>query len=220
MLESLFMHYILQKRIIYKINAWLDPETRSGPGANLAQTAIIRTELPKLLQQYGITSLLDIPCGDYYWMAKTDLSFLMYYIGADIVPELIAQAIANHQTEWRKLICVDMVSDTLPYADAILCRDCLPHMTYAEIKASLKNFKATGARYLITSTYPTRTYNVDLSITDELNLWRYRPLNLELAPFNFPKPLFILNEGNTESNGGLHDKSLAIWFINDIPDYQ
>ncbi len=205
---------------IYKVNAWLDPETRSGPGSNIKQTTIIRTALPALLQQLKITSLLDAPCGDFYWMEKTDLSSLTYYIGCDIVHDIIIQARKKYQNPERAFMCVDIVSDKLPYADAILCRDCLPHLTFADIKTTLKNFKRTGALYLITSTYPLRTQNEDLSMSQELNLWRYRPLNLQVEPFNFPEPLCIINEGNSEGAGSIKDKSLGVWLLKEIPDYE
>jgi hypothetical protein len=35
-----------------------------GPGSSLEQTAVIRDQLPKLIAEPGINSVLDIPCGD------------------------------------------------------------------------------------------------------------------------------------------------------------
>jgi len=204
---------------IYEVNAWLDPDTRSGPGSNLKQTAIIRTELPKIFKELGIEILLDVPCGDFYFMDKTDLSCLKYYIGGDIVPQIIVDVRKKYASDRRAFMCIDITRDELPKADAILCRDCLPHLSYNDIKAAIKNFKASGARYLITSTYPGRAENSDLNLAQGLNLWRYRPLNFELPPFSFPKPLLIINEGNTESGGGIRDKSLGVWLIQDLPNY-
>ena len=73
---------------IYSNNSWGDTESVSGPGSSLAQTAVIRRELPILLKKIDAESLLDAPCGDYNWMKYTELN-LDKYIGADIVPELI-----------------------------------------------------------------------------------------------------------------------------------
>ena len=43
-----------------------------------------------------ITSVLDIPCGDFNWMQKVDLSNIEY-IGADIVEELIKKNIEIYE---------------------------------------------------------------------------------------------------------------------------
>ena len=56
-----------------------------------------------------------------------------------------------------------------------------------------------------------RVSNSDLSGND---FWR--PLNLELSPFDFPKPLKIINEKCTEYNGIYADKSLGLWLLDDI----
>lgn len=205
---------------IYKVNAWLDPNTRSGPGSNLQQTAIIREVLPKVFQQLNIKSLLDVPCGDFYWMKETDLSSLEMYIGADIVPEIIKGNKEKFSTTKRSFKQLDIITQELPKADAILCRDCLPHLTNAEIKAAVKNIKKSGATFLITSTYPERSENQDLTMSQLSHLWRYRPINFQLAPFNFPAPLVLINEGNTESNGSISDKSLGLWRVADLPDFE
>lgn len=205
---------------IYNVNAWLDPNTKSGPGSNLQQTAIIRQILPKVFQQLQIKLLLDIPCGDFYWMKETDLSSLEIYIGADIVPAIIKSNKEKFTTSKRSFKQLDIITQELPKADAILCRDCLPHLTNAEIKAAVKNIKKSGATFLITSTYPRRSENQDLTISQLSHLWRYRPINFQLAPFNFPLPLVLIDEGNTENNGSISDKSLGIWRVADLPDFE
>ncbi|MFE7121789.1 hypothetical protein ACFU99_40805, partial [Streptomyces sp. NPDC057654] len=62
--------------------------SRSGNGSNLTQTATLRSELPGLLARLGVRTLLDIPCGDFYWMSRLDLGTDTHisYIGADRVP--------------------------------------------------------------------------------------------------------------------------------------
>jgi len=205
---------------IFKTNAWLDPNTKSGSGSNLQQTTIIRKILPEVFRQLSIKSLLDVPCGDFYWMKETDLSSLEIYIGADIVPEIIKSNKEKFATNKRSFRQLDIITQALPKADAILCRDCLPHLTNAEIKTAINNIKKSGATFLITSTYPERYENQDLTISQLSHLWRYRPINFQLAPFNFPPPLVIINEGNTENNGSISDKSLGIWRVADLPDFE
>jgi hypothetical protein len=204
---------------IYKTNAWGDPESASGPGSSLGQTKILRAEFPKMLKKFGIQTLLDAPCGDFNWMnaIKDELS-LNLYIGVDIVPDIIRSNITKHGANGKRIFMhKNIIEDELPQADAVICRDCLTHMPYSDIWAALKNFKKSGIKYLLISTYPNRSTNIDLRIEHLFNLLRYRPLNFQREPFNFPAPLWIINEGNTEGNGNIADKSLALWRIEDLP---
>ena len=75
-------------RHAYAANLWTGPESKSGPGASLDQTAAIRRFLPALCRQLGVRNLLDLPCGDFHWMATIDLGSVEY-IGADLLPELV-----------------------------------------------------------------------------------------------------------------------------------
>ena len=45
-----------------------------------------------MLYKYQIKSILDIPCGDFYWMKGLDLKNINY-VGADIVAPLIKKNI-------------------------------------------------------------------------------------------------------------------------------
>ena len=55
---------------IYKSNYWNDSESKSGTGSSLKSTENIRKELPLLLKEFKINSLLDIPCGDFFGSKK------------------------------------------------------------------------------------------------------------------------------------------------------
>src|SRR3989337_577739 len=71
---------------IYKSHQW-SGISKSGPGSDLTQTKVIREELPKIIKKLKIASLLDIPCGDFFWLKEVDLGFVNY-IGADIVDDV------------------------------------------------------------------------------------------------------------------------------------
>lgn len=71
----------------------------------------------------------------------------------------------------------DITVNPLPTADLILCRDCLVHLSFAHIDAALANFRASGARWLLTTTFPMIEENVDCEDGD------WRALNLTLPPF-------------------------------------
>jgi hypothetical protein len=40
---------------------------------------------------------------------------------------------------------------------------------------------------------------------------------MERAPFNFPRPIKLINEGCTEGNNLFTDKALGLWRLQDIP---
>jgi hypothetical protein len=195
--------------IIYSKNKWGSSESSSGYGSTLTQTSNLRQELPALIKKYHIKSLLDVPCGDFNWLSTVDLN-LDEYIGGDIVSDLVCDNQEKYQNENCCFELLDVTCSHLPQVDLILCRDCLVHFSYKDIKSAIRNFKKSGATYLLTTTFITRTLNRNI-ITGG-----WRPLNLLLPPFNFPKPITIIIEGCTEANQQFFDKSLALWKLNDV----
>ncbi len=194
---------------IYKNNLFEGAQSRSGEGSNLEQTAIIRKEIPGLLKQFHIKSFLDAACGDWYWMRETQLG-VRSYIGLDIVQALIDINKKKYGNETTTFKCLNLVTDPLPKADLIFSRDCLVHLSFEDSINVLKNFKNSGATYLLVTTYSQRDLNSDL----ETRFWR--PLNLQLPPFNFPPPLYLINENCSEGDGHYMDKCLGLWRLEDL----
>ncbi|HEX7999176.1 MAG TPA: hypothetical protein VF528_12370 [Pyrinomonadaceae bacterium] len=190
----------------YERNIWNSNESVSGTGSTIEQTEKLREALPKLLVELHVTRMLDAPCGDYHWMSQTRLP-LERYVGADIVPQLIQQNIEKYGSEGRQFIVRNIIEDELPLVDLILCRDLFIHLRFKDIFRAIENFKKSGSKYLLTTTFPTRT-NKDLEFTGG-----FRPVNLQAAPFNFPLPLKLINEDCTEMEGLYSDKSLGLWLL-------
>jgi hypothetical protein len=189
-------------------NAWRGAESVSGTGSDLEQTRVVIQELPRLLRGLGVSTLLDLPCGDFNWMRQVDLSGVRY-IGADVVPEIVAHN-ARFATQQITFTRLNLLTGPLPRVDAIFCRDCLVHLSFADIERALTNIVHSGSTYLITTTFPDRSANVDIPTG------RWRVLNLQAPPFNFPPPLRLLVEQCTEGDGKYRDKSLGVWRIADI----
>jgi hypothetical protein len=196
---------------IYKTNAWGDPDTYSGAGSNTTNTAVIRERLPLLLKELGVRTILEIPCGDFFWMKDLPLD-VDRYIGADIVRDIIAANKKKFECPGKIFIVLDILSDSLPTVDLILCRDCLAHFSHNNIKRALTNMKKSNSRYVLTSTYTSRNENPDISTGS------FRPLNLQIAPFRFPNPITVFNEQCMYGNGVYFDKSLGLWEIKNIPE--
>ena len=200
---------------IFNENAWGNSESISGEGSNLERTKVIRAKLPGLLSRRGVRTILDAPCGDFYWMKEVELGDIDY-IGADIVETIIAQDRAWYASPRRRFVLCDLVSDPLPKADLILCRDCLVHLPYAETRHAIDNFRKSGATWLLTTTFPGRRENHDIEIGD------WRPINLEEPPYGFPPPLEVITEDSDEIDaelGAFPDKSLGLWRLADVPSW-
>lgn len=194
---------------IYTNNAWHGKDSSSGTGSDLHQTRVIAEELPGLITDLGVSTMLDIPCGDFHWMKRVDLSHIEY-IGADIVNELIR---INNNQFGKDCVCfqkLNLIEDRLPQVDMIFCRDCLVHFSYTDIFRALKNMCKNHAEYILTTTFTEKRQNFDIETG------RWRPLNLELAPFMLPPPLKIIEEGCTEDEGAYTDKALGLWRSADI----
>ena len=194
---------------IYSRNIFGGKESLSGEGSSLEQTAEIRRELPKLVSELGVRSILDAPCGDWNWLKSAPFE-VEQYIGVDIVKELIEKnqhLFGNNSTSFT---CLNLAEDLLPRADLIFCRDCLVHLSYNDIHKVLTNFKNSGSKYLLTTTFANRDQNSDLG--DDI----WRTLNLELPPFNFPKPLKLINEKCSEYNNKFPDKALGLWLLESL----
>ena len=157
----------------------------------------------------GISTVLDIPCGDFNWMRNIDLSGIKY-IGADIVKEIVKNNKNQYEKNNVSFRHMNLIEDTLPQVDLILIRDCLVHMSYDDIFKLLNNVCNSMSQYLLTTSFTDRQDNKDI-ITGE-----WRPLNLQIAPFSLPKPIRIINEKCTQGKSSYTDKSLGLWKISDI----
>jgi hypothetical protein len=160
-------------------------ETRSGDASTLAATADLRPALGNWLRAQGVRSLVDAGCGDFNWMQAVDLGGLDFYLGYDIVPELIARNQQLYGSRRGHFFAVaDVARTPLPASDAILCRRVLCDMPEDEALRALAGFRASGARYLIAS---TRAYT-----GDDAPLAR----DLLAAPFDLPRPRAFVLDGN------------------------
>jgi hypothetical protein len=196
---------------IYERNEWGSNESVSGHGSVLEQTRVIIDELPKIVADFGVKTMLDIPCGDFNWMKTVDLDGV-HYTGADIVEELIRENKQNYESRNVDFRRLNLLADELPQVDLIFCRDCLVHFSLADIRKALQTVCRSGSGYLLTTTFTEHERNEDI-LTGQ-----WREINLALEPFSFPAPLRLINERCTEADGKYADKSLGLWRIDEIAE--
>jgi len=191
----------------YKSPVWGSVESFSGTGSTIDATENVRRELPNLIRNFNIKTMLDAPCGDWNWMSQTDFS-LEEYIGVDIVTSVIENNTKKYGKPGVKFISSNIVTDELPSVDLIMCRDCLVHLSNQDIKLVIENFRVTNSTYLFTNTYP------EIEINDNIFTGlKWRRLNMQLKPFNFPEPLLIFPDCVSLNDGSY----MALWRLEDIP---
>jgi hypothetical protein len=196
---------------IVQTNLW-GATSPSGLGSEFAATAAVRQALPNLLKRLQARSLLDAPCGDTGWIM--DCLQNVDYTGVDIVPSLITTNVRRVRRGeiTGRFLTADVTCDALPRADVILCRDCLVHLSFDNIHRAVAQFRASEARWLLTTTFPKWEVNVDCEDGD------WRALNLQRPPFAWPAPAELINERCGEGEGGWDDKSLGLWCLANLPD--
>ena len=205
-----FIHTIMPMEYtftrIYRTHRFGGKISASGTGSDLAQTEAISGALSDLIKELNIKTVLDAPCGDFYWMRNTRLD-IEKYIGVDIIKEIIKQNQKNYGNKVMEFRRLNIVKDLLPKVDIILCRDCLVHFSFRDIFTALRNFKRSGSVYLLTTTFIQHPANIDI-VTGG-----WQALNLELPPFSFPKPIKLLDEQCSEEGDRYSDKCLGLWRI-------
>jgi len=89
--------------------------------------------------------------------------------------------------------------------DLIVCRDIFTHTPLTQILDTLDQIKASGAKYLLATTYLNRKntgYTCFFS-----------------SPFSFPQPLELISQQCMTSFPNYIDKSIGLWRVTDIPTY-
>jgi len=188
---------------IYERNLWGDPESVSGRGSTLGRTTVIRRVLPDLLRDVGTKTLLDAPCGDFNWMRHVELAPITY-IGADVVPSLIARNARLYGSAGRTFVILDITRSAIPTVDVIMCRDCFAHLSFRDISSAIANFKRSNSEYLFATTHTGEREHRDIATGQG------RYVNLQLPPFNFPEPVKLIVEDPELG------KCLGIWRLQQL----
>ena len=182
----------------------------SGPGSTLAFTARIRVHLREWFERFGVRSIVDVGCGDMTWLPSLNLSGVEYR-GFDISRVVVRHNNERFQADARfanRFAVLDLRSQIPPRADMVIARDVLFHLPPAVALAALRNINASGARYLVTTTYlhpeavgqpPTA------AAASNPNVWGATPewgegagffhIDLSLFPFELQPPLAAFVEG-------------------------
>jgi SAM-dependent methyltransferase len=173
---------------IYESNYWGHAESVSGEGSSLAYTRELRAALPGLFDRFGVQRLLDAPCGDFNWMQHVLREHPLEYVGGDLVAPMVAKLQQKYAQAQHRFMHLDITRGPFPAADLWLCRDCLFHLSNADIGRALRVFLASEIAYLLTTTH----LNPDgYFINTDIRSGDFRRIDLYAAPFHFPRDVLL-----------------------------
>lgn len=201
MLREILYHFIPVRhrfRRIYRKNQWGSAESRSGEGSTLEKTQNIRTFLEKLIEEYGIRSIVDVACGDVNWMSEILVSRNLQYLGFDIVPDLIDENRRRYGSNRVSFEVLNIINEVPPRGDLIVFRDCMLHLSFHHGQRALRNIKASGTPLVLMTNWPATPRNEDIESG------RWRAVNLTIPPFSLPRPDRMIEENE-------RGKVAALW---------
>lgn len=167
---------------IYQRNRWNGINSRSGPGSEMLPTTRLRQFLPWLVKAEGIRSVLDVGCGDNYWMPD-----MPGYLGIDPSPTAIQRAQAAHPERTYTVGDVRELREPGETFDLVICRDVLQHLSLLSAMNVLKALRDKGRVVLISTYHGTTNRNVP-------DGGYYEP-NLTAPPFGLRQPDLMLLDG-------------------------
>ncbi|HSX12021.1 MAG TPA: class I SAM-dependent methyltransferase [Rhabdochlamydiaceae bacterium] len=186
--------------------AFLRKKTASHSQAPICHpfaTKVLKEDLLRLFRGLEIQTCVDIPCGEASWIYEIT-PLIQNYTGVDTEEKRLQKNREKYGSQTLHFQHLDISKEPVPKADLIFCHDALNFLTQNEILASLLLFKKSGAKYLLVSTHPDQEKN------RKGKKGIYHSINWQLPPYQFPKPLLILNDPNEKQ------KKLALWRMEDL----
>jgi SAM-dependent methyltransferase len=164
---------------IYENAGWArasDGRGTSGSGSTVAITKEYRAYLEEFIKSHKVKSVVDAGCGDWEFSATIDWNHARY-LGIDISTKVIEAVKKKHETKDVQFKVGD-VTQSLPSADLLICKDVLQHLPFALIEKFIKNNLKKGKYKWAIITNDRGTENQDIEAGN------YRSINLSLPPFN------------------------------------
>ena len=175
---------------IYKNKLWGDDNSQdfySGPGSH---DVLLSKKYKNAILNYfngdiKNMSFLDLGCGDF------KIGELIYkntkkYIGIDVVPELIERNKKLYRDENLFFSSYDIINKKLPYANCVLIREVLQHLTNREVKIILKKL-IIYKHIIVTESIPIGNFipNLDKVKGPESREYVNSGVVIHETPFNF-----------------------------------
>ena len=203
----------LKKKVftsIYKSNHWVQDQdilsndclSVSGHGSNLNTNQFndLFKNFNGIIEKKKITSILDMPCGDFLWLHEIIKNKNITYHGVDIVNELIESNRNKYKNKKFNFESCDILDFTTDKKfDLILIRDLFIHITNSDIKKIIQNVKKMDFKYILLNSYDNKTNN-------NVIVGQHRKINLLIDPFEFGKPTYHFKDFENDKYFFLYDK--------------
>jgi SAM-dependent methyltransferase len=195
-------------------------DSLSGPGSEGEFAEIKKRFLLDIVWRYEIKKVLDVGCGDFYWMRDIVKIFDTYH-GIDIVESVIEENTKNFSDKRVSFECCNILEDGLSLCrhlswsrptDLILCFDVFLHLLDDEIHQLLEQLRANSKdwRYLaITNLHECRDTIQPKSRWERINVQYFAPELFTKQPISInQKPVFTFVEQVPIGNEHLY---LELW---------
>lgn len=172
---------------VYEKRLWGSEESASGLGSERSSGQVTHSLalLRRMIREYGVRSISDVPCGDFNWMPLLlEEHPEVDYIGYDVVAPLIHENQRRHPS--HRFQALDITTEVPRQSDLIFSKDLLNHLSNKDVWAALSNMVASNARYVMV-TNNTGFENVELH---PVGTHASRYLDLFAAPFHLPESLY------------------------------
>ena len=168
-------------------------ESASGPGSTLDVASKSIELIESTISDNNIRSILDLGCGDWNWMQKLKPVFDdVTYEGWDAGQTIIDLNNENHSDKNITFHRKDIITDEYPQVDLIVCRDVLFHLPIEDGLEVIEKIRASGAKYLISTSYNDVKENIILTKSlDNVNGFCFYMINLLIEPFNLDDSLTL-----------------------------
>ena len=193
--------------LIFKFNYWSSTDSKSGTGSTIESTVNIRKNLDFVIKKFNIQKILDVPCGDFFWMRDFLKDQNVIYQGGDVVEELVLELKKNYENDNKKFFNIDITKDRLPSADLLLCRDCFIHFSNEDIIKTLINFSESNINYFLV----THTINDTLKKNEDIYTGEYRFIDLFSEPFNLDQKTLTSFQDDPMKRQINDQKQMSLW---------
>lgn len=163
---------------IYARGAW---GAGSGPGSYPYFTIEYRAFLQRFISLNGVTSIMDIGCGDWQFSRFIDFSGARY-LGLDVARSVIERNIATFASDSVRFEVMPEDPADLPTADLVIIKDVLQHLPDADIRSLLAAVLPKVKFALLTNSYEkiNTERNYDIGSHGD-----FRCIDLTSAPYHY-----------------------------------
>lgn len=152
-----------------------DGKGSSGPGSSLHATSEYRAFLENFLRTHNIKSVVDAGCGDWTFSSQVNWNHARY-TGIDISTDVIDTVRKRYSSDTISFEAGN-ITESLPSADLLLCKDVLQHLPNELVQRFIKNNLRPGKYKWAIITNDKGPDNRDIAAGE------HRPIDLSKPPF-------------------------------------